>query len=90
MMPKLKQTNLFFKNIGLSYSLAKGFLGGMSLASLTWVQRVRITDFGPAPNDCRIISGEIPPETRAGQKSSTFGVSTATIKFTDHLSGAPS
>jgi hypothetical protein len=61
-----EQTNLFFKNIELSYLYQQGRLGAGPLAGFKIRQEVRRPRFGPAPQDCRLTSGAVAPETPAG------------------------
>ena len=85
MMPGPKQTNLFFRNIGLSYSTSAGLTWGRVFGGLEIRKEVRSLNFGPAPRDCRITPGSVPPDTRARQNLSSLGFCQITMHFTDHL-----
>jgi hypothetical protein len=87
--PSSNKPIYFLKILDYHIPHQQGFLGAVTFASLRWGQKVRIIHFGPAPQDFRLISGGVPPETRAGQNLSTFFFCTTPIKFIDHLSGVP-
>ena len=84
--PRHAQTNLFFKNIGLSYSTSAGPTWGGVVGGLKTRKEVRSLSFGPAPQDSRLTPGAVPPATRAGQNLSPSCFCRATIHFTDYLS----